>query len=64
VVGQILFNILKSRQILETLLKAVVDVYTENKTMIKFYNKNLKLVEINKEYDNVAPFNLHCLMYI
>jgi hypothetical protein len=25
-----------------------VDFYTQNKTMIKFYNKNSKLIEINK----------------
>jgi hypothetical protein len=30
------------------LLKATVDVHTQNKIMIKFYNKTSKLVEINK----------------
>jgi hypothetical protein len=44
---QILFNILKSRHIPYILLRAIVDVYTHN-TMIKFYNKISKLVEINK----------------
>jgi hypothetical protein len=44
---QTLFNILKSRHIPDTLLKAIVDVYSQNK-MIKFYNKISKLVEINK----------------
>jgi hypothetical protein len=45
---QILFHILKYRQIPDTLLKATVDVYTQNKIIIKFYNKTSKLVEINK----------------
>jgi hypothetical protein len=44
---QILFHILKSRQTPDTLLKAIVDVYTQNKITIKFYNKTSKLVEIN-----------------
>jgi GTPase Era involved in 16S rRNA processing len=46
--SQILFNILKSRHIPDILLKAKVDVYKQNKIMIKFYNKISKLVEINK----------------
>jgi len=46
--GQILFNILKSRHIPDTLLKAIVDIYTQNKILIKFNNKLSKLVEINK----------------
>ena len=45
---QILFNILKSRHISDTLLKAIVDIYTKNKILIKFNNKLSKLVEINK----------------
>jgi len=44
---QILFNILKSRHIPDTLLKAIVDIYTKNKILIKF-NKLSKSVEINK----------------
>jgi len=36
---QIIFNILKSRQIPDTLLKAIVDSYTQNKILIKFNNK-------------------------
>ena len=36
---QILFNILKSRHIPDTLLKATVDIYTQNKILIKFNNK-------------------------
>jgi len=46
--GQILFNILKSRHIPDTLLKAKEDIYTQNKILIKFNNKLSKLVEINK----------------
>ena len=45
---EILFNILKSRQIPDALLKAIVDIYTQNKILIKFSNKLSKLVEINK----------------
>ena len=36
---QILFNILKVRHILDTLLKAVVDIYTQHKIFIKPNNK-------------------------
>jgi hypothetical protein len=45
---QILFNILKSRHIPDTLLKVKVDIYTQNKILIKFNNKLPKPVEINK----------------
>ena len=45
---QILFNILKSRHIPDTLLRAIVDIYSQNKVLIKFNNKLSKLVEINK----------------
>jgi hypothetical protein len=45
---QILFNIFKSRHIPDILLKIIVDVYTQNEIMIKFYNKISELVEINK----------------
>jgi len=41
-------TILKSRHIPDTLLKAIVDIYTQNKILIKFNNKLSKLVEINK----------------
>jgi hypothetical protein len=44
---QILFNILKSRRIPDTLLKATVDVYTQNK-IIQFDNKLSKLVDNDK----------------
>jgi len=46
--SQILFNILKSGYIPDTLLKAIVDIYTQNKILIKFNNKPSKPVEINK----------------
>jgi hypothetical protein len=36
---KILFHILESRHIPDILLKAIVDVFTQNKIMIKFYNK-------------------------
>jgi len=36
---QILFNILTSRHIPDTLLKAIVDIYIKNQIMIKFNNK-------------------------
>ena len=45
---QILFNILKTRHIPDTLLKAIVDIYTQNKILIKFNNKLSKPVEINE----------------
>jgi len=35
---QILFNILKSRHIPDTLLKAIVNIYTKNKILITFNN--------------------------
>jgi len=45
---QILFNILKSRHIPDTLLKEIVNIYTKNKIFIKFNNKLSTSVEINK----------------
>jgi len=36
---QILFNIFKSRHFPDTLLKAIVDIYTQNKILITFNNK-------------------------
>jgi len=61
---RILFNILKSSQIPGTLLKTIVDIYTQNKILIKFNNKLSKPVEINKEHAKVALFHIHCLIYI
>ena len=52
---QILFNILKSRHIPHTLLKAIVDIYTQNKILIKFNNKLSKPVEINKGVRQGCP---------
>jgi hypothetical protein len=54
---QILFNILKSRHILETLLKAIVDIYTQTKILITFNNKLSKLVEINKGVCQGCPLS-------
>ena len=45
---QIILNILKSRHIPDTLLQASVDIYTQNKILIKFNNKLSKPVKINK----------------
>ena len=61
---QILFNILKSRHIPHSLLKAIVDIYTQNKILITFKNKLSKLVEINKGVPQGCLFHLHCLIYI
>ena len=54
---QILFNILKSRHIPDTLLKAIVDIYTQNKILIKFNNKLSKSVEINKGVRQGCPLS-------
>jgi hypothetical protein len=45
---QILFDILKSRDIPRKLLKAIVDMHTQNKLSIKFNSKLSKLAEINR----------------
>ena len=52
---QILFNILKSRRIPYTLLKTIVDIYAQNKILIKFNNKLSKLVDINKRVRQGCP---------
>ena len=54
---QIVFNILKSRCIPGTLLKAKVDIYTQNKILIKFNNKLSKPVEINKGVRQGCPLS-------
>jgi len=54
---QILFNILKSQHIPDTLLKAIVDIYTKNKILIKFNNKLSKSVEINKGFRQGCPLS-------
>jgi len=63
---QILFNILKSTQIPEALLKAIVDIYTQNKILIKFNNKISNPLDINKAVCQGCPLSLHlhCLIYI
>jgi hypothetical protein len=54
---QILFNILKSTQIPDSLLKVIVDIYTQNKILIKFNNKISKPVEINKGVCQSCPLS-------
>jgi len=54
---QILFNILKSRHNPDTFLKAIVDIYTQNKILIKFNNKLSKPVEINKGVGQGCPLS-------
>ena len=54
---QILFYILKSRHIPGTMLKAIVDIYTQNKILIKFNNKLTKPAEISKEVRQGCPLS-------
>ena len=54
---QILFNILKVRHILDILLKAIVNIYIQNKIMIKINNKLPKLIEINKGVGQGCPLS-------
>jgi len=54
---QILFNILKTRHIPDTLLEAIVDIYTLNKILLKFNNKLSKPVEINKGVRQGCPLS-------
>jgi hypothetical protein len=53
---EILFNILKFRHIPDTLLKTMVDIYTQNKILIN-YNKLSKQVEINKGVRQCCPLS-------
>ena len=46
-----------ARHIPDTLLKAIVDIYTKNKILIKFNNKLSKSVEINKEVRQGCPLS-------
>jgi hypothetical protein len=39
------------------MVKAIVDVYTQNKIMIKFYNNILKMVELNKGVRQGCPLS-------
>jgi hypothetical protein len=41
-------DILKSRNIPDTLLKAIVDIHTQNKISIKFSSRPSNLAEINR----------------
>jgi hypothetical protein len=54
---QILFNILKSRHIPDTLLEAIVHIYTQNKILIRFNNKLSKPAEINKGVRQGCPLS-------
>jgi hypothetical protein len=51
---QILFDILKSRNIPDTLLKTV-DLHTQNKILIKYNSKLSKLDEIHKGVCQCCP---------
>jgi transcription initiation factor TFIIIB Brf1 subunit/transcription initiation factor TFIIB len=53
----ILFDILKSRNIPDTLLKAIVDIHTQNKISIKFNSKSSKLAEINRGVRQGCPLS-------
>ena len=54
---QVLFNILKFRHIPDTLLRAIVDIYTQNKTLMKFNNKLSQPVEIHKGVRQGCPLS-------
>ena len=54
---QIVFDILKSRNIPDTLLKAKMDLYTQNKILIKFNTKLSKLAEMNKGISQGYPLS-------
>jgi len=54
---QIIFNILKSRYIPDTLLKAIVDIYTRNKILLNFNNKPSQPVETNKGVRQGCPLS-------
>ena len=48
---------MNSRHIPDTLLKAVVDIYTQNKILITFNNKLSKPAEINKGVRQSCPLS-------
>jgi len=48
---------LKPRHIPDTQLKAIVDIYTQNKIWVKFNNKLSKLAEINKGVGQGCPLS-------
>ena len=48
---------MEPRQIPDTLLKAIVDIYTQNKCLIKFNNKLSQPVETNKGIRQGCPLS-------
>jgi len=54
---QIVFDILTSKNMPDTLLKAIVDRYTQNKILITPNSKLLKLAEINKVVRQCCPLS-------
>jgi hypothetical protein len=54
---QIIFNILQSKKIPDALLKAIMDIHTQNKIMIKLNNKPSKPVEINNGVRRGCPLS-------
>ena len=48
---------MKSRHIPDTLLEAIVDIYTQNKILIKFNNRLSKPVEINRGVRQGCPLS-------
>jgi hypothetical protein len=54
---QILFDILKSRNIPDTSIKEIVDIHTQNKISINFSSKSSKLAEINRGVCQDCPFS-------
>jgi hypothetical protein len=55
---QILFDILTSGSIPDTLLMAIVNIYPQNKILIKFNSKLSKLPEMNKGVRQCCPLSL------
>ena len=53
----ILFDILRSRNIQDILLKVKVDTHTQNKILIKFNSKLSKLAEIHKRVCQGCPLS-------
>ena len=64
VTRRILFNVLKSKHIPDTSVKAIVDIYTQNKILVKFNNKLSKRVEINKGVRQGCPLSSTLFIYL